>query len=148
MCKFDSKDQPEFKIILDALLRWSRDAQQSIRGRWQSALQYLATQRSIEASELVGFNVHENNKPYVYPNTPKTPEWETHKLRNKYFHVPHSVSNIFTGQGRLYLEVKQKLFSPRKSDVTHRKRVFVLYGLGGSGKTQFCLKFIEDHRDK
>ena len=148
MCKFDSKDRPEFKIILEALLRWSKAAQQSILGRWQSARQYLATQRSIEASELVGFNVHENNKPYVYPNTPRTPEWESRKFRNKYFHVPHNVSNIFTGQQRLYLEVEQKLFSPSKSDVTHRKRVFVLYGLGGSGKTQFCLKFIEDHRDK
>jgi signal recognition particle GTPase len=24
----------------------------------------------------------------------------------------------------------------------------VLYGLGGSGKTQFCLKFASDNRDK
>lgn len=148
MCKFDEQNNSDFRIILDALLRYSRVAEKSISGRWEHALRYLATQRSIEASELVGFNVHEDNRPFVYLNSPKSPEWKTQRMRNTYFHVPHNVSNIFTGQRSLSFEVEQNLLRPRNKGEVLRRRVFVLYGLGGSGKTQFCLKFIEDHRDR
>jgi len=148
MCKFDSKESSDYRTILDALLRYSREAQALIAGRWQNAKRFLATQRSTEASELIGFDVHKNNRPFTFPNTPRTPIFEAQRLRNKYFHVPHNVSNIFTGQGRLYFELEQKMLKPPDSGALGQKRVFVLYGLGGSGKTQFCLKFIQDHRDR
>lgn len=148
MCKFNSENSSEYRTILDALLRYSRVAQASIAARWQNAEKYLATQRSIEATELVGFDVHKNNRPFVYLNSPRTAGLDARKLQNKYFHVPHNVSNIFTGQGQLYVELRQKMLMPQKRDLEMQKRVFVLYGLGGSGKTQFCLKFIQDHRDK
>lgn len=148
MCKFSSATSSEYKSILDALMRYSRAAQASIAVRWQNARRYLATQRSIEASELVGFDVHKDNRPFVYINSPKSPEVGRTKLRNKYFHVPHNVSNIFTGQGQLSAELEEKMLMPPAQGLEMHKRIFVLYGLGGSGKTQFCLKFIQDHRDK
>ena len=148
MCKFNTESSSGYKIVLDALLRYSREAQASIAGRWQNADKYLATQRSIEASELVGFNVHKNNELFMYLNLPRTPSFGTQTLRNKIFRVPHNVTNIFTGQGRLYLELRRKMLMPQEPSNEVHKRVFVLYGLGGSGKTQFCLKFIQDHRDK
>lgn len=148
MCRFDGKSSPGYMIVLDALLRYSRIAQASISGRWQNAAKFLATQRSIEASELVGFNVHKDNEMFVYLNSPRIKSFEAKPLRNKYFHVPHNVSNMFTGQGRQYHELRQKMFKPKELDHGNHRRVFVLYGLGGSGKTQFCLKFIQDHRDK
>ena len=148
MCRFEQKSSSGYKIVLDALLRYSRVAQASIASRWENAAKYLATQRSIEASELVGFNVHKDNEIFMYLNTPRTRSFEANTLRNKYFHVPHNVSNISTGQGRVYLELRQKMLMPQALEHGRHRRVFVLYGMGGSGKTQFCLKFIQDHREK
>ena len=148
LCKFDKISTSGYRIVLSALLRYSEAAQASIPNRWQNANKYLATQRVIEASELIGFNVHKNDELFMYFNSPRHQSFEVQSLRNKYFHVPHSVSNIFTGQGRIYDELRQKMLMPQTPNHRVSKRVFVLYGLGGSGKTQFCLKFIQDHRDK
>lgn len=148
MCKFENANNSDFRVILDALLRYSRTAGISISNRWQNAHKYLATQRSIEASELVGFNVHEDNRPFVYLNSSILREGETQRVQNKYFHVPHNASNIFTGQKDLSLEVQQKMLRAQQDVTRLGRKIFVMYGLGGSGKSQFCLKFIEEHRDR
>ncbi|KAM6503313.1 hypothetical protein JOM56_000256 [Amanita muscaria] len=60
--------------------------------------------------------------------------------------VPHILplrppSTLFTGRDR-YLQVLNNYFS-RKRDSERKK--FLLYGMGGIGKTQICLKFIEQY---
>ena len=38
---------------------------------------------------------------------------------------------------------------PVDSAIMQREqKIFVLYGLGGIGKTQICLKFAQDHRNR
>lgn len=148
MCKFADESSSEYKTILEALIRYSRSAPASIAERWKNANKFIQTQRSIEAAELIGFDVHDSNRPYMYLNSPKTIQGEFKGLQNHYFHVPHSVSHVYTGQGQLRLELHQKFWKPSWSPSPPRLRVFVLYGLGGSGKTQFCLKFVEEYRDK
>ena len=148
LCKFNSEECPEYRTILEALMRYSRSAQTVIAGRWTQAKKFLYTQRSIEASELVGFDVHNENRPYVYLNTPQTPQGEFEGVQNKYFYVPHNVSIFYTGQARLYFELQQKMLRPQWSTSPPRRRIVVIYGLGGSGKTQFCLKFAQEHYKK
>ncbi|MCJ1462094.1 hypothetical protein MMC07_000694 [Pseudocyphellaria aurata] len=66
---------------------------------------------------------------------------------NKHFHLPQAVSSIFTGREAL-LENLKDLFStssfPKNSRTQKR---FIIHGLGGSGKTQFCCKFAQDNRE-
>ncbi len=50
-------------------------------------------------------------------------------------------STMFTGRGK-YLESLKDYFG---SSATGQRKSFVLYGMGGIGKTQICLKFIEEH---
>jgi len=50
-------------------------------------------------------------------------------------------SIMFTGCGA-YL---QRLKGHFISSITGKRRLFLLYGMGGVGKTQICLKFIEEH---
>jgi Cdc6-like AAA superfamily ATPase len=52
-------------------------------------------------------------------------------------------SAIFTGRQSI-LQKLDKFFSPRPSG-SQKRRTFVLYGMGGAGKTQTALKFVEDH---
>jgi hypothetical protein len=56
-----------------------------------------------------------------------------------------SSSMKFTGR-RDYLTKLQTFFNA-ESDGPHRRKSFLLYGMGGIGKTQICLKFTEENSD-
>jgi hypothetical protein len=54
-------------------------------------------------------------------------------------------STNFTGR-RNYLTKLQAFFNA-ESDGPRRRKSFLLYGMGGIGKTQICLKFTEENSD-
>lgn len=92
MCKFSSIDSSGYRTVFAALLRYIRKLHATIGPRWQEAHKFLARQRENEASELVGFDVHNNNRPFVYE--PKG----SNEVHNKYFYIPHNASTIYTGR--------------------------------------------------
>ncbi|KAF8996198.1 hypothetical protein BDQ17DRAFT_1211328, partial [Cyathus striatus] len=54
-----------------------------------------------------------------------------------------SITPDFVGQ-EVYLQRLRKHFEPNSSSKDSRDRkLFLLYGAGGVGKTQICLKFID-----
>jgi len=66
---------------------------------------------------------------------------------NKYFLVPHQLSPIFTGRQELVDKLKAALCTDPGSGPLHpqtKQKRAVVYGLGGSGKTQLSLKFLSD----
>ena len=65
---------------------------------------------------------------------------------NKHFTIPQSVSSIFTGRSKYILELKDFFDRSSFPGRPETQRRFVIYGLGGSGKTQFSCKFAQDHR--
>jgi hypothetical protein len=52
----------------------------------------------------------------------------------------------FTGRAHILDKLKEH-FSRGDSDELGTRKHFLLYGIGGIGKTQICLKFIEDMSD-
>ena len=88
-----------------------------------------------------------------------------HKLISWYFaQINYSVSGIsratsdaaipvkpnssirFTGRTDVLTKLKEHFTSESNDKLCHRK-FFLLYGLGGIGKTQICLRFIENMSD-
>lgn len=70
------------------------------------------------------------------------------KSSNEYYEVPYDVSSVFTGRKNI-LQNLHDAFVPRHEQVSERvQKRYVIYGLGGSGKTQICLKFAQDCREK
>ncbi|KAI1346598.1 tetratricopeptide repeat domain-containing protein [Xylaria sp. FL0043] len=65
---------------------------------------------------------------------------------NEHFHTPQPVSSIYTGREELLEELKDKFIQRPGYPMGKLQRRFVIHGLGGSGKTQFCCKFAEDNR--
>jgi len=67
---------------------------------------------------------------------------------NKYFSIPEPVSSIYTGREGLLDDLRRMMFASASAAQGHTQRRFVIYGLSGSGKTQFCCKFAQDHRQR
>ncbi|KAA6413838.1 MAG: hypothetical protein FRX48_02200 [Lasallia pustulata] len=65
---------------------------------------------------------------------------------NKHFDIPQTVSSIFTGREASLQELKNTLTTPRSPGQRQTQKRLIIYGLGGSGKTQFCCKFAQENR--
>ena len=137
ICKFRDRSEPGYRAICGFISRVKGKACQDFSTRSKLADDYLAAQRQSEANEILAFNVHRGNEPFnVRLET-------TVEIQNKHFLVPSRVSQHYTGREKLALDLQEKLLEP----LAQQKR-FVLYGLGGSGKTEFCLKFASDHKER
>jgi len=56
-------------------------------------------------------------------------------------------STRFTGRLEAIAKVKRHFFT-NTNDAVHKRKFFLLYGMGGIGKTQICLKFVEEMSDR
>ena len=52
----------------------------------------------------------------------------------------------FTGRTDVLAKLKER-FTTASNDKLRRRKFFLLYGMGGIGKTQICLRFIEEMSD-
>ena len=52
-------------------------------------------------------------------------------------------SNRFVGRTEVIAKLK-KHFSMNTSGPGEKRKIFLLYGMGGIGKTQICSKFVEE----
>ncbi|KAH8693883.1 hypothetical protein BGW36DRAFT_463515 [Talaromyces proteolyticus] len=66
---------------------------------------------------------------------------------NIHFEVPHLLSPVFTGRDE-EVELLTTSFGTGQSPQNCNQRRFVLFGLGGSGKTQICLKYVQKERER
>lgn len=62
--------------------------------------------------------------------------------------IPHNLSAIFTGRNDIIQEMYKGCLATNAGETLVKQKRFVVYGLGGSGKTQACLKFAQDYRER
>lgn len=135
MVKFTNSRDPGYRVVLATLRRSIKAAPEVIRSRWKNDEKLLGQERRAEAQALL----HNQPQHFAYDNVSPS-EF------NEWYTVPRRSSNYFTGREKHAKQLK-KIFSaspnpPRR----HEQKIFVIHGLGGSGKTQFCLKYAEDNR--
>jgi Cdc6-like AAA superfamily ATPase len=84
--------------------------------------------------DLLQVNIHNN-----YGNTVRRSEGVISFMPNP--------STRFTGRTEVIAKLKRYFFS-NTNDTIHKRKFFLLYGMGGIGKTQICLKFIEEMSER
>ena len=67
---------------------------------------------------------------------------------NKHYCVPLNLSTMFTGRDDLIQNISEGCLPFDNEKMLSKQKRFVLFGLGGSGKTQACLKFAHDYRER
>ncbi|MCJ1403613.1 hypothetical protein MMC11_006836 [Xylographa trunciseda] len=53
MCKFESQTSPGYRLVVAALIRYSKEAPEVVSRRWKHAVEMLNSKRSQEAEELL-----------------------------------------------------------------------------------------------
>ncbi|MCJ1437788.1 hypothetical protein MMC27_007175 [Xylographa pallens] len=137
MIKFADVHDHGYRVVLETLARYIATAPALIQGRWDKDVEALEHERQLEAENLMKPSLQ-----YLLSDNGKKPN------RNEWFIVPRCSSTYFTGR-RLHAEiVREKLGPVNHLDEANRHKVCVIYGLGGSGKTQFCLRYAEDNKSR
>jgi len=71
---------------------------------------------------------------------------EEEHIENEHFIVSQIENPNFTGRSDIRQLLHKSLLKDRRMRKQNQDR-FVLYGMGGSGKTQICVRFAHDHRN-
>ena len=144
MVRFSDRRDSSYRTVVEALTRYCREAAPVISRRWQQAAEAITRVWSNEAYELTGtaFDIHDNNRPFHFER--KISE----RPRNRHFHIPQVVSSIFTGREETTRVVEDAFWGPQDPELSPQQRRYIIHGIGGSGKTQFCSKFAQDHRER
>lgn len=137
MTKFSGQLDRRFYPILEALSRYSRGAPALIKTRRKKDAELMDRKRQHEADELL--MPQHQSLPKADPTSPGYNQWCL---------IPRKPSTYFTGRHKHANEVRAMLGSIQKHVGHERTKVLVIYGLGGSGKTQFCLKYVEDNKHR
>ena len=67
---------------------------------------------------------------------------------NEHFSTPQTVSSTFTGRKADLNTLRQCFQAQSSTSQNHVQKRFVIYGLPGSGKTQFCCKYASDNKQR
>lgn len=146
MIKFSSADSPGCRTVLEAVKRHCADAPSVVMRRWEQASKAIRQLRLDEASELSGliFDVH-LNRP-IRQQTLSLP-----MSYNHYFDTPRTITADFIGREAQLDSLKTAFFPGIRTDSDpspQGSNSFVIYGMGGAGKTEFCSKFASDNKEK
>lgn len=67
---------------------------------------------------------------------------------NRYFEPPRAVDSNYTGRTTALAELNTVFFGSSPNLHSGEQKRFCIYGLGGSGKTEFCCKFAQENQTK
>jgi primosomal protein N' len=62
--------------------------------------------------------------------------------------VPRPVNTFFTGRKRVLKMLREIFCDNIQHEINDKQRRFVIIGIGGTGKSEVCLKFAEENRER
>lgn len=171
LAKFSSRSSPGYRLVLATLEKYIKAAPRETERRWEQDLRLVQRERENEALTLLSTSqafVEAQNRATLSSQIAST---SGHLLRNSspaneastissapeetvgsttppYANVHYYVrtrSEYFVGR-RKQMEHLQENFGLIKPMQGVKPKVFVIYGLPGSGKSQFCLRYLEERR--
>ena len=139
MVKYASSSCQTYISVLAALIRYCQDASSLISHRWKLAEANMSRARANEAFELTGFVYEIQDSQRAQSSAVagiKAPKKQIDLPRRPFVHyvgrsgMSHDLEKAFlSSQGRL-------------------QKIFVLCGMGGTGKTEISIQFARDNQHR
>lgn len=141
MTKFRSRDSSDYRTVLAALDTYCEKAPDVISRRWRLAERRLQELRRGEAEEIggFGFDVH-SEEPFQSPRL--QPRVQLH------FYLPDETTPNFVGRQDSLSDICFSFFPNGCPNATRGRKSFIVFGMGGSGKTELCCKFATEYKDR
>ncbi|TVY80281.1 Nephrocystin-3 [Lachnellula suecica] len=143
MVKFSSISSSSYRTVISALIRYSLEAPRVIARRWDVTQESLARARSNEAFEIAGLDFGIDQDP-LFRRISSASE----RPQSKHFYPPAQTTSDFIGREEIFITLHNALLEADPSRVRHQQRRLVVYGMGGSGKTQLCSKFARENQKR
>lgn len=143
MVRFSTPDSSDYRMVKAALTRYCRDAPEKISFRWKRAHENLLRARADEAYELTTlvYDIKNVSQGYQRP-------LPSQRRLNKFFYPPKAIAVDFVGREEATEALSKAFFAPEDDSKLRRQKIFIIHGIGGSGKTEFCAKFARDHQER
>jgi hypothetical protein len=171
--RFKTRSSPGYRLVLAALEKYVKAAPRDAQRRWEQDCQLIQEEREHEAPGLLSagrrYPVDRPISPFStallaqssssFPEPDVTPSSSNESLPTKnpessgsatppdvnVHYLVRRRSEYFVGR-RAQTEQLQEKFGIIQPTKRRKPKVFVIYGLPGSGKTQFCLRYLEERR--
>ena len=145
MTKFHQSDSA-YRTVISALMKYCHSAPAIVAYRWKEAIESIMRMRRNEACELTGLVLEIPDKVSI--RTESKAEAIEAAFQNEHFYPPCTVSMDFIGQEEI-MEALQNAFEPEdQTSLSKQQKRFVIYGIGGSGKTQISAKYAQSNRQQ
>ena len=139
MVRFNSKNSSDFRTVIAALATYCEEAPDVISHRWRRAETAHKQLRAGEAWELGG------SGPDVHGEEPFR---DQDILPQRHFTIPKEASPNFIGRQDILLSLRDAFFPNNAPVILSGRKSYVVFGMGGSGKTELCSRFAEDNRQR
>lgn len=139
--KYSSAKSPGYTLVLAALDRSVSLAAETVSRRWRQETDIQLQQMRSEIAFLQT-NLQDSTESFrAESNEPirKAADCASPSPINVHYLVRRR-SDFFVGRQEAANDLRRRF----GSEICEKPKIFVIYGLPGSGKTQFCLKYLED----
>lgn len=171
--RFKTRFSPGYRLVLAALEKYVKAAPRDALRRWEQDCQLVQEEREHEAQSLLSAGrwypvdrpISPSSNALLARSSSSLPEPDItpsssneslpqDDLKSSGSATPPDVnvhylvrrrSEYFVGR-RTQTDQLQEKFGAIKPTKRRKPKVFIIYGLPGSGKTQFCLRYLEERR--
>lgn len=139
MIRFSSEDSSGYQTVIAAIMNYCEKAPEVISHRWQQTESVLKQLRASEAWELGGFAFDVRlEQPFRHQSIPI----------NRHFYPPQDTTATFIGRKHELQTLHTAFFPTAHKNADENKNIYVVFGMGGSGKTQFCSEFAHMYKER
>ncbi|KAM7205417.1 hypothetical protein V8F20_003186 [Naviculisporaceae sp. PSN 640] len=139
MTKFQSRESSDYRTVIAALSAYCEKAPAIISNRWKRADRHLIQLRIGEIQEIGGFtfDCHVEEREPVQ-----------HHKRNaqRHFYLPEGRTSTYIGREDILKSLSRSFFPGGSPVSKDGHKSFVVFGMGGCGKTELCSKFASDNQ--
>ncbi|KAJ1338598.1 protein SERAC1 [Microdochium nivale] len=140
MIKFGSPTSSSYRTVVEALSRYATAASHTVRQRWSKL------DATLHLNEEPG--VHQYHSSFEFSTHDNHTEPTGMRVSNVNYYPPEEAAIDFVGREEMLARLQDVFFPNNRPNIEDCRKSFVVYGMGGSGKTQLCSTYAQRNKHR